>query len=441
MPDFTDLYRSKLTTPADAMSRLPRRSNVLLGFFAAQSPALTEALADAARVGRFDEVSIHYMHPTPHTADTLLRMDLMDVIKLHPFYMGPGERALTREASAKGRKVVYFTPASFSDVPRIIREQITPDAFLLQVAPMDRAGWFSFGLTGAYSLAGIEKAKQLIVAVNPNLPRSHGTGMVHVSQVSAIVEDGSAVPLAEGKEPTDVDQRIAANVLPMIHDGACVQFGVGGVPNVIAGALQDRKDLGVHTELISDGIATLITSGAVTNRYKSADPGKSIYNVAMGSPITYDLINDNPSIECRMADYVNDPRVIGQNSNVVSVNAMIEIDLMGQVNAEFLDTHQYSAAGGQLDFVRGAYYSKGGLSFIVAASTAARGKASRVVPRLQGPATDPRLDVQYVATEHGLCNLRGKSSTERALALIELAAPQFRDELTVMAQEMHLICS
>jgi itaconate CoA-transferase len=161
----------------------------------------------------------------------------------------------------------------------------------------------------------------------------------------------------------------------------------------------------------------------------------------MGSPITYDLINDNPSIECRMADYVNDPRVIGQNSNVVSVNAMIEIDLMGQVNAEFLDTHQYSAAGGQLDFVRGAYYSKGGLSFIVAASTAARGKASRIVPRLQGPATDPRLDVQYVATEHGLCNLRGKSSTERALALIELAAPQFRDELTVMAQEMHLICS
>ena len=439
MPDITNLYRSKLTTPAEAITRLPRRSTVVLGFFAAQPPALIGALADAARAGLFDEVRIHYMHPTPHTAETLLKLGLMDVVKPYPFYMGPGERALTREATALGRKVVYFTPASFSDVPRIIRESITPDVFLLQVAPMDRAGWFSFGLTGAYSLAAIEKAKHLIVEVNPNLPRSQGTGIVHVSQVSAIVEATSEVPLADGKPPSDIDRQIAAQVLPMIQDGACVQFGVGGVPNIIAGALQDRKDLGVHTELISDGIASLIASGAVTNRHKTTDPGKSIYNVAMGSALTYDLIHDNPGIECRMADYVNDPRVIGQNSQVVSVNAMIEIDLMGQVNAEFLDTHQYSAAGGQLDFVRGASYSKGGLSFIVAQSTAAHGKVSRIVPRLQGPATDPRLDVQYIATEHGLCNLRGKSSAERALALIGLADPQFRDELGAAAREMHLI--
>jgi itaconate CoA-transferase len=439
MSAIQDLYRHKLTTPEQALHGLPRRATILLGFFAAQPPALVQALADNAKGGNLDEVRVYYMHPTPETAKALLRMDLMDVIKPHPFYMGPGERALTREATAAGRKVVNFVPASFSVVPRIIREQLTPDAFLLHVSPMDRAGWFSCGLTGAYSLAGIERAKQLIVEVNPKLPRSHGTAIVHVSQVHAIVERASDIPLTEGKAPTDEDRRIAAQVLPMVQDGACVQFGVGGVPNIIAGALKDRKDLGVHTELLSDGIASLIECGAVSNRRKTIDAGKSIFNVAMGSASTYDLINDNLGIECRMADYVNDPRVIGENDNVVSVNAMIECDLMGQVNAEFLSAHQYSAAGGQLDFVRGAYNSRGGLSFIVASSTAAHGKASRIVPRLQGPATDPRIDVQYIATEHGICNIRGKSSAERALGLIEIAEPAFRDELTAAAREMHLI--
>jgi itaconate CoA-transferase len=439
MSNIQDLYRRKLIAPGEALRGLPKRSSILLGFFGAQPPALVKALADNAMAGSFDEVRVYYMHPTPETNKALLRLDLMDVIKPYPFYMGPGERALTREATAVGRKVVYFVPASFSVVPRIIREQLEPDAFLLQVSPMDRSGWFSFGLTGAYSLAGIESSKRLIVEVNPNLPRSHGTGIVHVSQVTAIVESASDMPLAEGKEPTDIDRQIAAHVLPMVQDGACVQFGVGGVPNIIAAALRDRKDLGVHTELLSDGIASLIEGGAVTNRRKATDPGKSIFNVAMGSASTYALINDNLGVECRMADYVNDPRIIGQNDDVVSVNAMIECDLMGQVNAEFLSSHQYSAAGGQLDFVRGAYYSKGGLSFIVASSTAARGKASRIVPRLQGPATDPRIDVQYIATEHGICNIRGKSSAERALGLIQIAEPAFRDELTAAARDMHLI--
>jgi itaconate CoA-transferase len=439
MSDLKDLYRRKLTTPEQALRGLPRRSSVLLGFFAAQPPSLVQAVADGARAGNFDEVRIYYMHPTPHTATTLLRLELMDVIKPHPFYMGPGERALTKQAMEVGRKVIYFTPASFSVVPRIVREQLNPDAFLLQVAPMDRAGWFSFGLTGAYSLAGLERTKRLIVEVNANLPRSHGTGMVHVSKVDGIVEHISEIPIAAGKSPTTIDKRIAAQVLPMIGDGACVQFGVGGVPDIVAGALKDRKDLGVHTELLSDGIASLIACGAVTNSRKNTDPGKSIFNVAMGGSLTYDLINDNPGIECRAADYVNDPRVIGQNENVLSVNAMIECDLMGQVNAEFLNTHQFSAAGGQLDFVRGAYYSKGGLSFIVAPSTAGHGKASRIVPRLQGPATDPRIDTEYVVTEHGMCQVRGKSSAERALGLIAIADPAFRDELSAAAREMNLI--
>ncbi|MBV8616516.1 MAG: acetyl-CoA hydrolase/transferase family protein [Acetobacteraceae bacterium] len=438
MNTFQDLYRSRLTSAEEALRDLPKRCSVLLGFFAAQPPALVRALANRAKAGALDEALVYYMHATPETADSLMHVELMDVVKLHPFYIGPGERALIRQASERG-KTVYFVPASFSEIPRIIRERPPFDTFLLQVAPMDRAGWFSFGLTGAYSLAGLERAKRIVVEVNPNLPRSLGTGHVHVSQVAAIVEHTSEISVAEGKEPTETDRQIAAHVLPMIEDGACVQFGVGGVPNIIAGALTDRTDLGVHTELLSDGIASLIACGAVTNRRKAIDRGKSVFNVAMGTAATYDLINDNPSIECRMADYVNDPRVIGENDRVVSVNAMIEVDLTGQVNAEFLATHQYSASGGQLDFVKGASYSRGGLSFIVASSTAARGKASRIVPKLQGPATDTRTDTQYVATEHGICNLRGMSSAERARALIGLADPAFRDELTAAARGMHLV--
>lgn len=437
MSDIHELYRRRLTTAERALGDLPPRLTLLLGMFVAQPPALIQAFVDRVKAGKVDEARVYYMHSTPATEETLIRRELMDSVKLYPFFLNPGERALVRENP--DRKMVFFVPNSFSDIPRIIRERPPFDAFLLQVAPMDRAGWFSFGAAGAYSLAGVERARRLIVEVNPNMPRSHGTGIVHVSQVAAIVEHASDMPLVAGKPPTEIDRKIAAQVLPMIQDGACVQFGVGGVPNIIAASLTDRSDLGVHTELLSDGVASLIACGAVSNRRKTTDPGKSIFNVAFGGQATYDMIDDNPAVECRMADYVNDPRVIGLNDNVVSVNAMIEVDLTGQVNADFLGDHQYGGAGGQLDFVKGASYSRGGLSFIVASATAAKGKVSRIVPRIQGPATDARIDTQYIATEHGICNLRGMSSDERANALIGLADPQFRDELTAAARKMHLL--
>lgn len=437
MSDVQDLYKRRLTTPELALRDLPPRLDLLLGMFVAQPPALIRAFVDRVKAGAVEEARVYYMHSTPATEECLVRKDLMDAVKLYPFFLSAGERALVRENP--DRKMVFFVPNSFSDIPRIIRERPPFDAFLLQVAPMDRAGWFSFGATGAYSLAGVERARRLVVEVNPRMPRSHGTGMVHVSQVAAIVENESDLPLVAGKPATDIDRQIAARVLPMIQDGACVQFGVGGVPNIIAAALTDRKDLGVHTELLSDGVASLIACGAVSNRKKATDPGKSIFNVAFGTQATYDTVDDNQSVECRMADYVNDPRIIGRNDNVVSVNAMIEVDLTGQVNADFLADHQFGGAGGQLDFVKGASYSRGGLSFIVASSTAAKGKVSRIVPRIQGPATDARIDTQYIVTEHGMCNMRGMSSDERAHALIGLAAPEFRDELTDAARRAHLI--
>lgn len=208
---------------------------------------------------------------------------------------------------------------------------------------------------------------------------------------------------------------------------------------MIAEMLTDRKDLGVHTELLADGIMSLIQCGAVTNKYKKFKPYKNVFNVAMGSQALYDFIHDNPSIECHGADVVNDPYIIAQNDNVISVNSFVEIDLSGQVNAEFINHHQFSAPGGQLDFVRGAVMSKGGKSFLAADATAAHGKVSRIVPRLNSVITDPRMEVQYIVTEYGICNLQGKSSSERALALIELAAPEFRESLHAEAKKQNFI--
>lgn len=439
MAGSLDIYKSKLTTAEAALAGLPRRTTAVLGFFASQPPGVVAALGRAIGAGAFDEVRLIYMHATAETGAALLKLEYCDVLKLRPFYIGPSERALVAEGAKVGRKVVYFIPISFSDMPRAIRVEPQIDVFAVQVSAMDRAGYFSLGLTGAYSLAALERAKKIIVEVNPNLPRTFGAGLVHVSDVAAIVEGTSAIPTLSHPEAGAVDQQIADIIVPMVPDRACVQFGVGGVPNMVASKLAGHKDLGVHSELLSDGIAELVECGAVSNRFKRTNPGKTVFNVAMGSQRLYDLMHDNPTMECWPADYVNDPRVIGQNDNFISVNAMIEIDLAGQVNAEYMMNHQYSAVGGQLDFVRGAGYSLGGRSIIASPSTAAHGKVSRIVPRLQGPATDPRMETQYIVTEHGAFDLRAKSSDERALGLIGIAHPAFREQLLAEARRLNLV--
>lgn len=439
MSNPVDTYQRKLTTPELALKGLPRRSTAVLGFYSAQPPSLVQALADAIGAGDFDELRLLYMHGTEATAAALMKLEFCEVLKLRPCYMGPAERALVLEGQKSGRKVVDFVAASFSAVPRIIRAQPQIDVFPLQVSAMDRAGYFSLGLTGAYSLAALECAQRVVVEVNPNMPRTFGAGLLHVDAVSAIVEGHSPIPVLGAAPAGPVDEQIAGIVAAMIPDRACVQFGIGAVPNMVASRLTDHKDLGVHTELLADGIAELIACGAVTNRYKQINLGKNVFNVAMGSQRMYDLMHDNPTMECWPADYVNDPRIIGRNDNMISVNAMIEVDLAGQVNAEFLLGHQFSAVGGQLDFVQGAGYSKGGKSIIAAHATAAGGKVSRIVSRLQGPATDPRIETHYIVTEYGACDLRGKSSSERARGLIAIAHPSFRDGLLAEARQLHMI--
>jgi itaconate CoA-transferase len=222
----------------------------------------------------------------------------------------------------------------------------------------------------------------------------------------------------------------------LVPEHACLQFGIGSVPNAVAAMLQDHRDLGVHTELLSDGIMSLIEAGAVTNKYKRINRYKNVFNLAAGSWALYEALHDNLSMEYYPTEYVNDPYIIGMNEHVLSVNAMLEVDLSGQVNAEFLHHHQYTTPGGQLDFVRGAAISKGGVSIITGHATADHGQSSHIVPKLEGPITDPRMDTQFIVTEYGVCDLRGKSTTERALGLIAIAHPEFREELLAQAKEL-----
>jgi itaconate CoA-transferase len=272
------------------------------------------------------------------------------------------------------------------------------------------------------------------------MPRVGGDGAeLHVSEVDALVENHVPLLQLPSPAPAPEDEVIGRTIAGLVPDGACLQMGVGGLPNLVCAALKDRNDLGIHTEALNQGLVDLVQTGVVNNRRKTIDRGKSVFTFAMGDKAMYDFLNNNPAVESRPVDYVNDPRIIAQNDNVISINATIQIDLTGACNSEHMLGHQYSASGGQLDFVRGAYASRGGKSIIAARSTAAKGKVSRIVARLDGPVTTPRIDTQYIVTEFGAVNLKGLSSTERALRLIELAHPEFRDQLTASAKAMYLI--
>jgi itaconate CoA-transferase len=439
--DVGSLYRSKLTTPDQAMVAIPSGSKLSMGMAMAEPPALLKALANRAEAGGIEDLMVYYFEATRIAGETILRYELND--RIHPYcmFISATERALIkRGVEDGGRKVINYVPNNFHQTPRLLIDEIGIDSFVCTVSPMDRHGYFSFGTGNDYSTKAARAAKRLIVEVNQNMPRVNGAGAeLHVSEVDVIVENN--VPLLELpiRAPTPEDEVIGRTIAGLVPDGACLQMGVGALPNLVCAQLRDRNDLGIHTEALNPGLVDLVRAGVVNNRRKAVDRGKTVFTFAMGQKAMYDFLNDNPAVESAPVDYVNDPHIIAQNDNVISINATIEIDLTGACNSEHMLGHQYSASGGQLDFVRGAYASKGGKSIIAAQSTAAKGKVSRIVPRLEGPVTTPRIDTQYIVTEFGAVNLKGLSSTERALRLIELAHPEFRDGLMASAKELHLV--
>jgi len=439
--DFTDIYKSKLTTAAAAVEQIASGANVSMGMAATEPPALLGALADRAAARKVDGLKVYYYESTSIAGNTILRYDLLD--RIHPYcmFVTPVERALIKKGMGDGgRKVVSYVPSNFSQAPRLLTEHVAIDTFLVTVSPMDRHGYFTFGTGNDYSSKAARSARHLIVEVNTNMPRVYGSlSQLHVSEVEAIVENHVPVLEFPVHQPAREDVTIGEMIASMVPDGSCLQMGVGALPDLVCSQLRDRKDLGIHTEALCPGMIDLIQAGVVTNRLKRLNPLKTVFTFAMGQKAMYDFLDDNPSVESHPVDYVNNPYIIAQNDNVVSINAALQIDLTGAVNAEHLLGHQFSATGGQLDFVRGAYASKGGKSIIACHSTAAEGKASRIVAQLDGPATTPRVDTHIVMTEFGWADLKGKSSTERAKALIGLAHPQFRDGLIAAARNMHLI--
>ncbi|WP_342117481.1 acetyl-CoA hydrolase/transferase family protein [Pseudoduganella sp. OTU4001] len=325
-----------------------------------------------------------------------------------------------------------FIPAYFSEIPALIeRGHMPADVVFALASAMDEHGNFALSLGADYTMAALQKARVVVLESNPNVPFAHGQCHIHISQVTAVVE--STEPVIEVGLPQigPVQEAIAAHVAPMIEDGSTLQIGYGGIPDAVVMQLTNKQDLGIHTEMIGDGILQLVEAGAVTNRRKSFMPGRMVATFALGSRKLYDFMHHNPMLEMHPVSFTNDPYIAGQNDKLVSINASLQVDLLGQCGSESLAHLPYSGTGGQVDFVRAANRSRGGKSFIVLPSTAKDGSISRIVPTLSPGThvTTSKNDINYVVTEYGVAQLRGKSAKQRAEALAAIAHPDFRAEL------------
>lgn len=436
---YANMYQDKLCSAADAAKLVEDRKNLVLGMGTAMPPAIMAAVAERAKKGEFTRLPVYYMHASDAAVKTLLVPELMGVVKPHPLFMSAFDRALAKKGYEVGKEYIHFVPCAFHQAGKLLTEEIGVDCFVVQVSPMDRAGYFSLGTSPDYGATVVRNCKRLIVEVNRNMPRTFGECLLHVSEVDAVVEHTSPLMEAHSKDASVEDEKIAAFIAEQIPDGATLQMGIGGVPNSVMSFLSNHKDLGLHSELFSPAMVDLIKKGVLNGKRKKLFPFKHVYTLALGDREMFDFMNDNPSIVGYPVAWVNNPAVIAKNNDMISVNGAIEVDLTGQIGSEFVAGHQFSGTGGQLDFVRGAYASKGGKSFIALHATAKSGTLSRIVPRLSGPVTDPRMDTHHVVTEFGLANLKGKSMQQRAELLIGLAAPQFRDELVIEAKKLGLL--
>ena len=335
----------------------------------------------------------------------------------------------TRGALAAGR--ADYVPIYYHEYPRYVRTCIKPDVAILHISPPDDHGWCSFGVTVDYQLAAAEEAKLVVAQVNRQMPRSMGNNRIHVTQINWFTEIDEPLPAIPRATIGDVEKAIGANCASLIRDRDCLQLGIGAIPDAVLMQLADKKDLGIHSEMLSDSVAGMMDSGIITNRYKQLDRGVSTATFAMGTAQLYRYMHDNPAINMAPVDYTNDPRVICQQDNMVAVNSALQVDLYGQVMADTVGKLQFSGPGGQVDFVRGANMSKGGRNIIILPSTAKRGTISRIAvrPTEGSTITTNRFDVDYIVTEYGIAKLWGKNNTERAEALIAIAHPDFRESL------------
>ncbi|MDR2188270.1 MAG: 4-hydroxybutyrate CoA-transferase [Azonexus sp.] len=426
------LYQQKRVSAADAIRHLRNGDTIVIPSGVAEPPALLTALSEARRDFRGIQVS----QIVPIKKFDYMDLETAENVRHTAYFFG----GCTRPGGQAG--VYDYYPSNFSEMPELFRRELFPsDVFFALVSPMDKHGYFSTSLGTDYALAAVKRARAVVLEVNPNVPFAYGNCHIHISQVTALCESGEPVTEVGLPKIGPVQEAIGKYVADMIPDGATLQIGYGSIPDAVVMQLTNKHDLGIHTEMIGDGIMSLVEAGVVTNRKKNYYPGKMLATFALGSKKLYEFMDRNPALEMHPVDFTNDPALAGQNDNLHAINATLEIDFLGQCGSESIGAAPYSGTGGQSDFVRAANRSKGGKAFIVLPSTAKNDSISRIVPTLKPGThvTTSKNDINYVVTEYGVAQLRGKTAKQRCEALIGIAHPDFRSELREAAKKMHLL--
>jgi acyl-CoA hydrolase len=427
-------YRDKLCTAMEAVQHIRRGNTVFIGTACGEPQALVRAMIDEAESLADNEIiQTLSLGLTPYIEEKFT-----DQFRVNALFIGPNLRQAVNEGRAD------YTPIYLSEIERLFEiGSITIEVALIQVAPPDAEGNCSLGVSVDITKSAAEHADIVIAQVNKNMPRTLGDSCIPVSEIDHLVESNE--PILEWKqereEDVDVLARIGRHLAELVPDGATIQVGYGTTPNAVLKYLLDKKDIGVHTEMFSDGILDLVEAGVITGKRKTLHQGKIVASFIMGTHRLYDWVNNNDVIEMHPSSYTNDPFIISRNDDMIAINTALEVDLTGQVCADQIGHKFFSGLGGQVDFIRGAAKSRGGRPIIALPSTAQNGTISRIMPHLEEGAavTTPRGDTHYVVTEYGVAELHGRSIMQRALALIAIAHPKFRDELLAHAKTLHLV--
>ncbi|MBI5033119.1 MAG: acetyl-CoA hydrolase/transferase family protein [Chloroflexi bacterium] len=426
------MYRNKVVSAQDAVKIIESNQRLYLGGGAGVPHRVLAAIVErASELRNVEFVTVLFFGDAPH-----LKPEYAQNFRLRGLFIGDNARPAVQ--SGRGD----FVPVFLSEIPDMFRNNTLPlDVAMIQVSPPDEHGFCSFGCEVGCTKPAAQAAKIVIAEVNRQMPRVLGDSFIHVSKLDYIVEVDHPLPEAPQGGGTETHRQIGKNIADLISDGDTLQLGIGSIPDAVLAQVGDRQDLGIHSELFSDGVIDLVNRGVITNDRKTLHPGKIVAGFLFGSQRLYQFANDNPIIELHPSDYVNDPYIIAQNDNMIAVNSAIEVDLTGQVCADSIGPAIYSGIGGQVDFVRGAARSRGGKPIIALPATAKDGKMSRIVTHLKPGAgvVTSRGDVHYVVTEYGVASLHGKSIRERVCALIAIAAPQFREELERYAKQNNYI--
>lgn len=425
-------FASKLASPGEAIALIRPGRRILIGSGAAEPLELVAALAGHSE-HLFDNEIVHLLTlgPAPY-----VRLELAHRFRHTAFFIGPNVRQAVQEGRAD------FIPVFLSEIPELIRSRrVRIDVALIQTSPPDAHGYVSLGVSVDVVRAAVDSADLVLAEVNPAMPRTHGDSFLHVSRIDRLVPVDYPLLALDGEAPGDVENSIGHYVAGLVPNGATLQTGIGSIPDAVLAALAQHRDLGVHTEMLSDGVMRLVQSGVINGARKTLLRGKLVTSFVMGSKALYAWSHDNPALEMRGSDFTNDPRVISDNDRMVSVNSALAVDLTGQVAADTLFGKFFSGIGGQVDFVRGAARSRGGRSIIALRSTAKGGTVSRIRGAFEEGAgiVTSRGDVRYIVTEYGAADLWGKSVRERAMALIEIAHPDFRSELLAQAKQRRFV--